>query len=129
MQIQTLLAQAPSLDDAIGGISPPPGISEQVNKAISEGAINPGDNALFFFISNLLEIGTLIMGVWVVFNVLLAAYDFITNSDSAAAQTKVKDKLTMSVIGLLLIMVAYTLAGVLSLVLCHDAGYILNPEF
>jgi len=129
MQIHTLLAQAPSLDEVVGGISPPPGVQKQIDKAVSERAISAGDNALFFFISNLLKIGTLIMGIWVVFNILLAAYEFITNRDNAAAQTKVKDKLTMSAVGLLLIMVAYTLAGVISLVLFGDAGYILNPEF
>ncbi|MFH1967732.1 MAG: hypothetical protein ABIJ03_04445 [Patescibacteria group bacterium] len=121
----TLLAQAPQLEDVVGMIDTPPGIDKQITAA----GIGPGDNALLFFISNLLRIATILVGVWVLFNVLLAGYDFISSQGKSDAYQKVRDKLTMSVIGLLLITVAYTIGGLIGLILFGDAGYLLNPQF
>jgi hypothetical protein len=133
MSLFTLIAQAPSLQDAIGTIDTPPGIEEQMAASgnSSAGVLETTGNssALLFFISNLLKIGTILAGVWVLFNVLLAGYDFISSQGKSDAYSKVKDKLTMSLVGLLLIIGAYTITAVLSLVLFGDAGYILNPEF
>ena len=133
MSLFTLIAQAPALKDAIGTIDTPPGIEEQMAASgnSSAGVLETTGNssALLFFISNLLKIGTILAGVWVLFNVLLAGYDFISSQGKSDAYSKVKDKLTMSLVGLLLIIGAYTITAVLSLVLFGDAGYILNPEF
>ena len=129
MKISTLIAQAPLIDEVVGEIQAPPGVEKQINKAITSGAITADENALLFFISNMLKIVVILLGVWVIFNIILAGYDFINNKDSAAGRTKARDRLTMSVIGLLLIVAAYTVTGVIGAIFFGDAGFILNPTF
>ena len=114
-----ILAAAPP---SIGEISPPPGTSQQIQAA---GAGT--DIAIFFFISNLIKIATAAAGVYVMYNLAIAGYDFLTAGGKADAYQKVRDRLVMSVIGLLLIVMAYLITALLSLLIFGDAGFILNP--
>jgi len=125
----TLIAQAPQLEEVIGQIDTPPGVDKQIETAQASGAIQGNENALLFFVSNLLKIGTIIAGLYVLFNILLAAYDLLSSQGKAEAYKKVRDKVTMSVVGLFIIVIAYTIGGLLGLILFGDAGYLLNPVF
>ena len=115
---------ATDLNKTIGAISPPPGVKQQIDKAGSAG----GDIAIFYFFSNLLKAGLAFLGVWVIFNFILAGYTYITGGGDAKAHEEVKSKLTMSVIGLGLIVGAYVITAVVSYLMWGDPGFILNPK-
>lgn len=115
----SIVAQAPP---SIGEISPPPGTSQQIQAAGSG-----TDIAIFFFISNMIKIATAAAGVYVMYNLAIAGYDFLTAQGKADAYQKARDRLVMSVIGLLLIVMAYLITALLSLLIFGDAGFILNP--
>lgn len=115
-----VLAAAPP---SIGKISPPPGTDVQIQAA---GAGT--DIAIFFFISNMIKIATAAAGVYVMYNLAIAGYDFLTAQGKADAYQKARDRLVMSVIGLLLIVMAYLITALLSLLIFGDAGFILNPS-
>ncbi len=107
----------------VGNIQPPPGVEQQ----IADSGLAPNDVALLFFFNKILVIVTVVMGMWVLFNLVLAGVSYITSSGDAKAHTQVRDRLTMSVLGIVLIISAYTLTAVVSYVIFGDPNYALNP--
>lgn len=123
MLLSTLIAQTSA--DTFGTLEAPPGV-DKFNQA---SGLSGDQVAIFFFISRVLQIGTIIAGIWVVANIVMAGTTFISSSGDSKAATKVKDILTQSVVGLLLIITSYTVAGVIGLLLFGDATYLINPTF
>lgn len=115
----SIFAQTGDGANAVGHVYRTPGIAR----------FSPadGDIGLLTFISMLIKLGTIIAGIWALFNFIFAGYTYITSSGDSGAHTKVKDKITMSVLGLALIVATYTIIGVIGLIFFGDAGYILNP--
>ena len=62
------------------------------------------------------------------FNFIMAGYIYITGKGEAKSHEMVKDKITMSVVGLALIIGAYVITAVLSYLLWGDPGFILKPD-
>lgn len=112
--------------NSIGQIEPPPGVD--LHTAQAQAAGGASSNALLYFFSYAIKVATVVAGIWVVFNFLLAAYTYVTGRGEAKAHETVREKVTMSVIGLLLIIAAYTITAVLSLLLFGDASFVLNPD-
>jgi hypothetical protein len=109
-------------ESIFGTLETPPGVDKiQETQA-------PGDIGLLVFISRLIRIGTVISGLWTVGNLLLAGYTYASSKGDAAAHTKVRDIITLSAVGLMIIITSYTIAGVLGLLLFNDATYIINPK-
>lgn len=117
--ISPVLATAPA---SIGGISPPPGVKEQIAAAPAN-----TDIAILYFFSNIIKIATVFAGIFVMYNFAMAAFTYITGQGKAESHQKVRDKITMSVIGLLIIVLAYVLAAIFSLIIFGDASFILKP--
>lgn len=115
-----VMAAAAAADDIFGTIEAPQGVAEYNDGA----AQNFG--AIIFF-SNLLKLATTVAGIWVMANFIMAGYIYITSAGDTGAHKKVTDKLTMSIVGLILIVSAYTVAGLIGLIIFDDASYILNP--
>lgn len=115
--LTTLIAQASR--DVFGRISPPPGVSNFGG--------NDSGSGLIIFVSNIIRLATVVAGVWVLLNFVLAGYDYVVSNGDSGAHKKVNDRLTMSVIGLLIIATAYTSAALIGLLIFGDAGFILNP--
>lgn len=111
----------PSTEDVFGTIDVPEGVAKY-NTAAGEGGIG-----LIVFISTLIRIATILAGVWVMFNFILAGWTYITSNGEAKTHADVAQKLTFSVVGLVLIVGAYTLAALIGLILFGNASYILNP--
>ncbi len=112
------------VDTTIGKIDTPPGVAEQIAKA----GYGPNEIAIFFFLSSLITIANVIAGIWVAFNIVFAGFIYLSSQGSADAHKKVRDKITMSVVGLFLLAAAYVAVAVISLLLFGDAGYVLNPD-
>jgi hypothetical protein len=121
MLLSTLLAEVDP-NDIIGNVVPPAGVAVY-NDKVGENGIG-----LLLFISNLIKLGTIVAGIWVMFNFISAGYIYITSAGDSSAHKKVSDQLTMSVIGLVIIVASYTIAGLLGLIIFGDPGYILNPQ-
>lgn len=116
-------------DSAIGGVKSPTGINFFDNAATANGGNAAGQNiGIIAFISNLLKVFTIIAGAWAMFNFIMGGYTYITSMSDAGATEKVKNSITMTVVGLAIIAAAYTIAGLIGLIMFGDAGFILNPK-
>jgi hypothetical protein len=115
-----LIAQGTTTTDPFGQLSPPPGVTG-FNMA------SGGDIGLLSFISTLIKVGTVVAGLYVLFNVVTAGFDYITAGDNKAHQ-KVREKITTSLIGLVIIVASYTIMGVIGLILFGRPDYFLNPD-
>jgi len=109
-------------NDIFGEIKAPVGVEEYNT---GSGAV-AGFGALVFF-SNMIKVATVGAGIFVMVNFIMAGYIYITSAGDTGAHKKVSDKITMSIIGLVLIVSAYTIAGLIGLILFGDASYILSP--
>lgn len=109
-----------SAKDIFGTIEAPQGIAAYGNL---EGG------GLLLFISNIIRISTVIAGVWVMINFILAGWKYVTSAGDSKAPAEAASMMTHSLIGLALIVGAYTIAGVIGLVFFGDATYIISPTF
>lgn len=119
----SLLATPISASDnlGIGTIETPPGVDKYQS---ASGA----DIGIIYFASNLLKIFTVVMGIWVLFNIVLAGYIYLTGSGDAKAHQQVQTQVTNSIIGLILIVLSFTFAGLIGYIFFGDAAFILNPR-
>lgn len=105
-----------------GTIEPPAGVDKY--NAASSGGIG-----ILLFISNGIRLSTTVAGIWVMLNFILAGWKYITSSGDSKAHTEASSMMTHSIMGLAIIVGAYTLAAIVGLVFFGDATYILNPKF
>jgi hypothetical protein len=124
MVLQHLRTLADTSSTIFGTVSPPPGVADFNNQVTGAGE----HIGLIIFLSNAIKLATVVAGLWTFYNFVTAGYIYITEAGQSNAQTKVKDQITMSVLGLLLIVVSYTIISLISLFFFHDATYILNPK-
>lgn len=108
-------------EDIFGKIETPKGIAAFDQAAGGSTAIG-----LIVFLSTGIRIFTIVAGLYVFLNILLAGFDYITAGDNKAHQ-KVREKLTSSVLGLIVIVSAYTIAALIGLVFFGDPTFIINP--
>lgn len=117
--VQTVLAQS-----VFGPIDAPAGVAElNADERAGESGIG-----LLIFISNMIKLASIVAGVWVMFNFITAGFTYITAGDDSGAISKIGAKLSLSVSGLLLIVAAYTIAGIIGLIVFGDPTYIINPD-
>lgn len=121
MLLTTLLAD--SHQEIFGEIKIPQGV-EQYN--IAAGGVEK--IGLILFISRIIRVVTIVAGIFVMFNIIYAGYLYLSSSGDSATHGKVRDKITFSVVGLLIIVVSYTAAGLIGLILFDDPNFILNPQ-
>lgn len=109
----------------IGTIDTPPGVEAYQQAAQA----NTGaDIGIIYFISNMIKIFAVIAGVWTLFNVVLAGYIYLNSSGDAGAHQKVQTQITNSVIGLIFIVLSFTIGGLIGFIFFGDATFILNPK-
>jgi hypothetical protein len=116
-------AQESTAAEAIGTIEKPPGVELYDTAA----GVGEGEIGILFFISRMITVVTIFSGLWVFLNIILAGYTYVTSPGGAQTHTKVRDKLTMSLLGLVLIVTVYTLGGLIGTIFFGDASFILNP--
>jgi hypothetical protein len=107
-----------------GVIEPPAGVKKYQDIQ----GVGPDQSALIIFLSNLIQIATIVAGIWTMINFILAGWIYITSGGDSSAHEKVSTKMINSVMGLVIIALAYTIAGILGYLIFGDAGYILNPQ-
>ena len=111
-------------DSVFGTIEAPDGVSK-FNIEAGEEANNIG---LLLFVSNVIKLISIIGGIYVLFNFIFAGFTYITANGDSSAYSKIGEKLSLSVTGLILIVASYTIAGIIGLIIFGDATYIINPQ-
>lgn len=104
----------------IGTIEKPPGVEAFDSNS-------GGEIGLLLFISNLIRVGTIIAGIWVLFNIIIAGWLYISGAGESNQHQKVRDVITNSVLGIIVIVASYTIAALIGLLFFGDAQYFLNP--
>ncbi len=111
-------------DSVFGNIEAPVGVKELNAQAGAAGS-NIG---LLIFVSNMIKFASIIAGIWVMFNFITAGFTYITAAGDSSAYAKIGTNLSLSVSGLVLIVAAYTIAGIISLIIFGDPTFIINPQ-
>lgn len=108
----------------IGPVTPP------FNITILSALTGGGTNAIgiVFFMSRIVLFVTIIAGIIVMFNFIRAGWIYLLGGADTKAAGEIKDLLTYSIIGLVIIAVTYTIAGLIGFIFFGDAGFILQPE-
>lgn len=86
-----------------------------------------GEIGILAFVSLLIRIFTIIAGLIVLFNFIISGYTYLTSEGNPKAHETVKNQITYSVIGIVIIVSAYTITALLSLIFFGSATFILNP--
>ena len=110
-----------NIDALFGTINTPQGI-EQINRQ------SGGDIGIIFFLSNMITLITIVGGLWILVNIVMAAFIYFTGQGKPDSHTKVRDKFTMSGIGLLLMIGSYLVAALIGLIFYGNANFILEPK-
>lgn len=114
---------ADPIDESVfGTVAAPPGV-EQFNAAAGSG---PEGIGILVFISVIIRFATVIAGLYVLFNFITGGFEYITAGDSKASQ-KVREKLTSSFLGLVIIVASYVIIGVAGTIFFGRADYFINP--
>ncbi|PIR59366.1 MAG: hypothetical protein COU69_00655 [Candidatus Pacebacteria bacterium CG10_big_fil_rev_8_21_14_0_10_56_10] len=117
--LPSLLAGNPA-QQLFGTVSTPPGV-DRFDQA------SGGSIGLLFFVSVLIQTATIAAGVWVFVNIVLAGYDYIVGAGDSSAQQRARDRITMSVIGLVIIVSAHTIIAIGSAIIFGNPGFVLQP--
>lgn len=88
------------------------------------GDVNTG---LPSFISNIITIIFVAAGLYAFFNLMIAGFTYISSSGDAKKLEGALSSINMSLIGLLIMVAAAAVTGIVSFVLFGDATAILNP--
>ncbi len=83
---------------------------------------------LIIFVSNLIKVITIVAGLFGLINIISAGYTFLGSNGNPKAAEEAGNKLFMSFIGLMIIVGAFTITAIISLLLFGKADYILNPN-
>lgn len=117
MFLATLIA-----DSIWGTIQPPPGVDQY------QAQVGAGEIGIILFASNIIRLITVIAGVWSLFNLVFAGFKYITASNDVKAVETAWQSIYMSLIGLLIIVSSFTIAGLIGFIFFGDATYILSPK-
>lgn len=110
-----------AFEDTFGAIKAPQGV-EDYNTLAGDGGIG-----ILIFLSRFIQLIFVLAGIWVMFNFIIAGFLYLSAEGDAAATGKVKNKITMSVIGLVIIVSSYGIISVLGLIFFKDPSFFLNP--
>lgn len=108
----------------VGDIIPPQGVA-RYNLSVSQGG---GSIGILLFISNVLKFFAVICGLLVFFNILYAGYGYIVGAGKTDVHAKVRERLTWSLLGLLLLVAAYLIAALIGLLIFGNPTFLLNPD-
>ena len=116
--ISKVFAETP--EEIVGEINVPKGV-DLFNNDIGGGI------GIVLFISNMIRFVIILGGIWALINIFLAAFLYLAGEGKADTHSKVSSKFTMSIIGLLLMIVSYTVAALVGQIFYGDSNYILSP--
>jgi len=107
----------------VGPITIPSPVGESWGGIIPE----PGKGGLIGLVSNIIKLIMLVGGLWSFFNLIIAGITYITAGDNPDELKKANNRMTMSLIGLVLMIGSFTITAIISYIIFKDASFILNP--
>lgn len=120
-----LLAQANNAANSVFGQIKPPAVIEEGYGVLGADAAAGG--GLTGFLSNAIILLTVIGGIWALFNLVMAGFALITADGDAKEMSKAGEKMTMTVVGLILMVGAPLIAALIGLFVFGDATMLLQP--
>lgn len=117
-RIPTVYAQTDP-DQLVGEIEVPKGV-DLINQ-------EAGGIGILLFISNMIKAVMVVGGIMIVLNIIFAAFSYLTSGGKTDAHSKMRDRFTMSIIGLILMITAYTVAALIGQIFYGDPNFFLNP--
>ncbi|MDR0462981.1 MAG: hypothetical protein LBG64_02050 [Pseudomonadales bacterium] len=110
---------------SIGTLEPTPGLTGAGGFGTISG---PGDTGGPIELVNIvLGILTIIAGIALLFNIILAGIKIITGAGKPGILAENSKRILFSIAGLALIFAAYIIVGLVSFILFGDTDFILNP--
>ena len=107
--------------DAIGTLEPTPGIEEY-------GSLSGGDTSgPIRIINNVLLALAVVAGIALLFNIVMAGITVITGAAKPGKLAEAGKRILTSIIGLVLIALAYVIVGFISYFLFGSSDFFLNP--
>lgn len=103
-------------DSIVGPINTPPG------------AINWSITGIVPFLNNIIKFILVIGGIYVLFNIVFAGFQFINAGGDPKNVEKAWNKIWQSLIGLLIMAGSFVLAAIFGYLIFGDATAILNPK-
>lgn len=100
-----------------GTVEPPPGVSDYDD--VEAGGLTN-------FISNIIRLLIVGAGVYVIFNIITAGYDFMSAGDDPKKLAGARDKITKSLLGLLVTAGALVIVAIISRIFFGDFFYLLR---
>lgn len=110
--------------DSVFGEIKPPAVVEQGYGVLGADATGTG---LTGFLSNIIILLTIVGGVWALFNLVMGGFALITADGDAKEMSKVGERMTMTVVGLILMVAAPLIAALIGLFVFGDATMLLQP--
>lgn len=107
-------------DSIFGTIEAPQGVAEY-NQAAGGGI------GLLIFMSRIVQFIFVIGGIIVVYNFISAGFVYLTSEGDAKAHEKVKNQVTYSVIGLVMLVLSFGFASLLGALFFGNPTFFLNP--
>lgn len=106
----------------IGDINPPDFLTQ------GYGDVTKAGGGLVGFLNNIIKFVTIAAGLFAMINFILAGYGIMSSSGDPEKLSKAQNKIWYSIIGLVLIVAAFTFATVIGWVVFHDPTIIINPK-
>jgi len=108
----------------VGEITVPEGVKRYNLLAIRDG----GNIGILVFVTRALQFFAVLCGLLVFFNILYGGYEYIVGAGKTDVHVKVRERLTWSVVGLILLIAAYMIAALIGLLIFGDPTFLLNPD-
>lgn len=99
---------------------------EAIDKYGALGGSGPG---LAGFISNMIIFVTVVGGLWALFNIILAGFTLVNSGGDSKKVGEMSNKITMTFLGLLVMVAAPLLAALIGQFLMGDPTFFLKPVF
>jgi hypothetical protein len=115
----SLIAQA--TNSVFGRIEPPAPVQN------TYGALGDGNAGLTGFISDIIIFITIVGGLWFLVNVVIGGLKLITSEGDSKKLSEFGTRLSMMVVGLILMVGAPLIAAIIGFMVFGDATALLNP--
>lgn len=95
---------------------------------LSKNGYGSVESGLPLFISNVTTVILIAGGIYAFFNLIIAGFTYISSSGDSKKLEGVVNSINMSLIGLVIMVSAVVITGIISFVLFGDATLILKPK-
>lgn len=82
--------------------------------------VDPAANYLSTIVSNVISVMTIVAGLWFIFNFFIGAVGIVFSAGNEDALKKGSQKITTSLVGLVVVIASYTLISLIGLILGFD---------